>query len=155
MMARARCRFSVSVLTCSFKLSQVSYNTGADRGLSSIDQSTLGNSSGRPSKTGCGTLDAEVIRVFATKHDPDSVADRPLYSNRNRFDGVWRVGSAGLLWVWCEVRGVLGAGWGVSAPASMSNAVGGWAPIAAMIARTGLVWGRGNDAFVDVGRLGF
>ena len=44
--------------------------------MSRTDQSTFGSSGGKPSKTGAGILAADVIRVFATKHDPDSVADK-------------------------------------------------------------------------------
>jgi len=50
---------------------------------------------------------------------------------------------------------VLGAWEGVLVPASASNAVGGWAPMAAMIAQTGLACRSGNEALVEKGKLGF
>ena len=117
-----------------------------------MDQSTLGSSGGRPSKTGGGILVLDVIRVFATKHDPDSVADKPLYMNRNRFDGVWSSGSVNGSRAWHKDKGVPGV-W--EASASISNAVGGCAPMAAMIVRTGLACRSGNEALVKVGKLGF
>ena len=36
-----------------------------------------------------------------------------------------------------------------------SKDVGGWLPIALIIARTGLGWRMGNDVFVEIGKLGF
>jgi hypothetical protein len=36
-----------------------------------------------------------------------------------------------------------------------SKDVGGWLPIAVMMARTGLGWRMEKDAFVEVGKLGF
>jgi len=63
-----------------------------------MDQSTFGSSGGRPSNTGSGIVAQEVSHALATKQDPDSVTDKPLYMSRSHFDGACRSGSENRSW---------------------------------------------------------
>jgi len=102
--------------------------------------------------------------MLETSKDPLEVEASALYIMRILFDGVSSFGSIfGSRRLRFEGDGdgdaerVIRDGPAVGAKCAVgesSNVVGGRLPIVLMMARTGLGWSKGNEPFVDVGKLG-